>query len=1487
MDAVAKASLSPTFGSMAETADGVVAILNQFKIGANQAETALSSLNAVAAAYAVESKDIIEATKIAGGTFATLENDIGGGLENFQEFIAMFSTIRSTTRESASTIATGLKTIVGRAQRPQNLEYLREMGVELTDLEGKFIGPTQAILKIGEAFNNISPRRKEFAELIEKLGGIRQIGRTIPLIMNTDLMKEQMEVAKKGVTSLDDVTKTAMESVARQFSQTGQNFKNMIFEFTNTETFKMLTQTVLSLSNAFIELARAFKEVAPLLAAWGIMSVASKGYKAIGGFPLGLGTMTQKVVGKQSGGPTGLLTSGVRGQDTIPLAGKGEYVVKASSVTSRTLPILNALNSGKVSFNQGGTNISQVTRDLIKQKEIELARAEHDKALSRTGPAPLQNRTLASDVYKNRGSLTGSMSTQLNSELLRRRREVRIQEVQELRALKQQERTSRQRADKVAQQQRGMQNLQKWQNADVRFRDIEAIAQQAIPSQQQFVGDPSRTRQLGLFDTNDVLRTNQKTFEFAKDKWMPEIDKPIARNIRQRSFLDRMNLQRRVLQRKFSSNPLWQKRLSQGMGIGAMFGGQAIGDAVGGTTGGAIGGAGTFGGTAAMLGAGLPLAIGAAAYGGLTGGLRANTEQLTKQADEDLLQSTKTLDKAFSDFVKSGSLKDLEQGFKNIKDISSSYNNVEASKTYGLANLYGLAGGGNFEDIGADRTASRLGMGKALWLATKSSFGNEEADKEGRKAGGEAFRDIQRESLQRLSPISEQSDKYISEYIKRNGEKRPGSLTNQMMETEGGAIATAYSMLGHIDPNNNQEVVASRRIQQYLQVYNEAQTKQDKQKAYSDLQTGLQMEDLRGIKGFDAFKSGLINTNKLDMALAKSEAKITSLVESFEDLSASLVRVDDTTKRYEESNRVLSTRMSGGATIEKQTAPNIFGNLRAFSTDEISGGFDNLRSQLGSSTTLDNLQSSVMISESMRRQLPEMLNKAKKMPRLPGDQEMSAQDWLTSELSGNRGDNNFGFNKAGTAGESIREQALESMKKIFGDTEQGGMKLSQMSDKKMRDYIDQLTQDLSGGSAKATKETWDKLVETNNQYIEAVTSAIGPLHEVSSKNAEMAAGIAEYNNQVQVLFGQRKELTLGERLAPTESRLRSLLKPGKQEEWSWGAKRNQRAITGFKGDVSDVGAIQRNMDALTQTRERIQGQLQSNPGNKALIDQLSALELRLAEHQDALKILSNDTTRLIYVQEEMAKIEQQKSAATSAISEMDDLTPTQRRERLADIAANAKYRATGIMPEGLAGKRAKREEERMINSGLLSPDEARKRQQELNKARLRGYDPISDAYKGAIGIETEREKRLKNIAQKGQNIRVGAGQADIDIQQGNIGRFLQGITDAFFGTKRGVKNALSNEAIDKFNQAANKLADNLGKLEKINIPDKIQLEGNHKVEVVINGAAVLQDLQPGIQALILQEINNAMNARFAPDGEPRDNANAGIAKMTHKRLEQV
>ena len=266
LKALALSSLAPSFDNMNQTVEGSIALMRQFGISAIDLEKSLGAVNSVSAKFAVEASDIIAAIQRTGGVFASASKGVSEGTDALNEFIAVFTSVRATTRESAETIATGLRTIFTRIQRGGTIEALKEFGVNLTDAEGKFVGAYKAVQLLSEGLNQIDPRDLKFSEIVEELGGFRQIGKVIPLIQQFATAQDALRVAQQGQGSLTMDAAKAQASLANQAAKVREEFLSLFREIGGSDTFQALAKGALGLASALISVADSVKGVLPVLA---------------------------------------------------------------------------------------------------------------------------------------------------------------------------------------------------------------------------------------------------------------------------------------------------------------------------------------------------------------------------------------------------------------------------------------------------------------------------------------------------------------------------------------------------------------------------------------------------------------------------------------------------------------------------------------------------------------------------------------------------------------------------------------------------------------------------------------------------------------------------------------------------------------------------------------------------------------------------------------------------------------------------------------------------------------------------------------------------------------------------------------------------------------------------------------------------------------------------------------------------------------------
>ena len=352
MKALALTDLAPTFDNISNTVETAVAILNQFGKGVGALEKQLGSINAVAGSFAVEAADLGVAVRRAGGAFKAAGGDL-------TELIALFTAVRQTTRESAETIATGFRTIFTRMRRPKTIEFLRLIGVELTDLEGKFIGPFQAVGKLNKALADLDPRDVKYAAIIEQLGGFRQVSKVIPMIQQFAVAQRAYAVAQAGANSLAADGEKAQATLAVQFQKVRQEFEGLVRKITDSKSFKIMADVSMKLAKALISIVDALTPLLPMLTAMmtikigtGLSSMMGMGKKGggigdfLGSVKGALGTTggTFNRGGKVMGFARGGVVPGQGNRDTVPaMLTPGEFVIRKSAVQA-----FGARNLGKI-----------------------------------------------------------------------------------------------------------------------------------------------------------------------------------------------------------------------------------------------------------------------------------------------------------------------------------------------------------------------------------------------------------------------------------------------------------------------------------------------------------------------------------------------------------------------------------------------------------------------------------------------------------------------------------------------------------------------------------------------------------------------------------------------------------------------------------------------------------------------------------------------------------------------------------------------------------------------------------------------------------------------------------------------------------------------------------------------------------------------------------------------------------------------------------
>jgi hypothetical protein len=277
LTALAKTSLSPTFKDIKSTAEGLLSLRAQFKLTGKDYESVLGSISGVAREFASESEDIIEAVRRSGAAFKAAAGDFQDPKQSLNEFISLFNSVRATTRESAESIATSLKTIFARLQSNTVIKNLKEMGINLRftreeaveagrDIEGQFLGGQKAIERIQKSLKGISTADPRFAAVVQQVGGTRQVSKVVPLLTEAPLQKKGYAAAVSGANSLERDTAKAQEAFANRLDKIKEQFTGLVREISQSKQFGAAADFFFKFASAAVSLASALKPLIPLLA---------------------------------------------------------------------------------------------------------------------------------------------------------------------------------------------------------------------------------------------------------------------------------------------------------------------------------------------------------------------------------------------------------------------------------------------------------------------------------------------------------------------------------------------------------------------------------------------------------------------------------------------------------------------------------------------------------------------------------------------------------------------------------------------------------------------------------------------------------------------------------------------------------------------------------------------------------------------------------------------------------------------------------------------------------------------------------------------------------------------------------------------------------------------------------------------------------------------------------------------------------------------
>ena len=163
-----------------QSVEGLTAAFNSFKETGITTSQILNKLVVVSQKYSVSERDLIEGLKRS----ASVADQAG---VSFDELVGIITTVQERTARGGAVIGNAFKTIFARIQDTGALQDLANLGIQVTDLEGKVLPATRILQNLGTEFNNLS--QLEQADIAKKLGGVYQLSNLLAAVK--DLSSEQ------------------------------------------------------------------------------------------------------------------------------------------------------------------------------------------------------------------------------------------------------------------------------------------------------------------------------------------------------------------------------------------------------------------------------------------------------------------------------------------------------------------------------------------------------------------------------------------------------------------------------------------------------------------------------------------------------------------------------------------------------------------------------------------------------------------------------------------------------------------------------------------------------------------------------------------------------------------------------------------------------------------------------------------------------------------------------------------------------------------------------------------------------------------------------------------------------------------------------------------------------------------------------------------------------------------------------------------------
>ena len=258
--AVSAKTANVTGQSMQEVSEELTAVWNGFKVTADETESYVDKLAAVAAASASDLEELSTAMSRVASAASTM------GI-NVDQLTAQIATIESVTRQDAASIGTALKTIYSRmgdlaigAEDEFGVALgdvsgkMKQMGIDILNQQGNMRDMGDIIEEVAEKWKTWTNAQQQAAAVA--LAGKRQYNNLFALFENWDMYEANKMVSENSLGELQKQQDIYMESTQAHLEQLGasvERIKNAFFENKSMNNFIDVLSTIANWFGGFVE----------------------------------------------------------------------------------------------------------------------------------------------------------------------------------------------------------------------------------------------------------------------------------------------------------------------------------------------------------------------------------------------------------------------------------------------------------------------------------------------------------------------------------------------------------------------------------------------------------------------------------------------------------------------------------------------------------------------------------------------------------------------------------------------------------------------------------------------------------------------------------------------------------------------------------------------------------------------------------------------------------------------------------------------------------------------------------------------------------------------------------------------------------------------------------------------------------------------------------------------------------------------------------